>query len=91
MPEINRSALVTYTPAQMYDLVRDVERYPDFLSWIVAARILEESETHQLASLDVSVAGIARRIVTRNDLVSGELLRLNLAEGPFRHFAGEWR
>src|SRR6056297_316051 len=91
MPEINRSALVTYTPAQMYDLVRDVERYPDFLSWIVAARTYEESEIHQLASLDVSVAGISRRIVTRNDLVEGELLRLNLAEGPFRHFAGEWR
>jgi len=91
MPEIKRSALVSYSPMQMFDLVRDVERYPEFLSWVVDAENYEETEDHQYASLVVSVAGINRRIATRNDLIAGELLRLNLAEGPFRHFSGEWR
>jgi len=91
MPEIQRSALVTYSPMQMFDLVRDVERYPEFLSWVVDAESYEETEDHQYASLVVAVAGINRRIVTRNDLIPGEMLRLNLAEGPFRHFSGEWR
>jgi len=90
MPEIQRSALVSYSSTQMFDLVRDVERYPEFLSWVVDAECYEETEDHQYASLVVSVAGISRRIATRNDLVPGELLRLNLAEGPFRHFSGEW-
>jgi len=91
MPEIQRSALVSYSPTQMYDLVRDVERYPEFLSWVVDAECHEESEDYQHGSLVISVAGINRRIATRNDLVPGKLLRLNLAEGPFRHFCGEWR
>lgn len=91
MPEIQRSALVSYTPMQMFDLVRDAERYPEFLSWVVDAQIYEETEAFQHAWLELSVAGVRRRIVTRNDLVPGELLRLNLAEGPFRHFSGEWR
>lgn len=91
MPKIQRSALVSHTPMQMFDLVRDAERYPEFLSWVVDAEIYEETETFQHAWLELSVAGVNRRIVTRNDLVPGELLRLNLAEGPFRHFSGEWR
>ena len=91
MPEIQRSALVSYTPMQMFELVRDAERYPEFLSWVVDAEIYEETEHFQYASLEVSVGGVRRRIATRNDLIPGELLRLNLAEGPFRHFSGEWR
>ena len=91
MPEIQRTALVSYTQMQMFDLVRDAERYPEFLSWVVDAEIYEETNTFQYAWLEVSVAGVNRRIVTRNDLIPGELLRLNLAEGPFRDFSGEWR
>ncbi|MGB0514993.1 MAG: type II toxin-antitoxin system RatA family toxin, partial [Wenzhouxiangellaceae bacterium] len=83
MHEINRSALVTYTPHQMFDLVRDVERYPEFLSWVVGAETFEESDRHQYASLALSVAGLRREIRTRNDLVPGQLLRLNLDRGPF--------
>lgn len=91
MPEVNRSALVTHTPAQMFHLVRDVVHYPSFLSWVQHAEVHEEGETHQLASLEVSVAGVRRRIRTRNVLVPGEKLTLNMDEGPFRHFGGEWR
>lgn len=91
MPEIQRSALVPYTPMQMFDLVRDVDRYPEFLSWVVGTECHEESETRQHASLELSVAGIRQTITTHNDLVPGELLRLNLADGPFRRFSGEWR
>jgi len=75
----------------MFELVRDVERYPEFLPWVVNAECYEETPDYQYASLDVSVAGVNRRIATRNDLIQGELLRLNLAEGPFQHFSGEWR
>ncbi len=91
MHEVHRSALIPYTPMQMFDLVRDAERYPQFLSWVTGAEIYEESETHQYAALELSVAGIRRKITTRNDLVLGKLLRLHLDEGPFRHFYGEWK
>lgn len=90
MPDIHRSALVPYSPGQMFDLVKDVERYPEFLSWVVGAECFEETETHQYASLELSIAGIRRRIKTRNELVPGERLTLNLDEGPFQRFNGEW-
>lgn len=75
----------------MFDLVRDVERYPEFLSWVVGAKCFEESEHHQYAALELKIAGIRREIRTRNELEPGERLKLNLAEGPFRRFSGEWR
>ncbi len=91
MPEIQRSALVPYSPQQMFDLVCDVERYPEFLSWVTAARNHERGDSHQVGELELSLSGVKRRIRTRNDLIPGELLRLNLDEGPFERFTGEWR
>ncbi|NCO19541.1 MAG: type II toxin-antitoxin system RatA family toxin [Gammaproteobacteria bacterium] len=91
MHEVHRSALVPYTPQQMFDMVRDVEHYPEFLSWVVEATLFEESESHQYASLALSVAGVRREIRTRNELISGQLLRLNMDQGPFQRFGGEWR
>jgi ribosome-associated toxin RatA of RatAB toxin-antitoxin module len=91
MPEVQRSALVPFTPFQMFDLVRDVKHYPDFLPWITGTEIYEDAETHQYAAIHLSIAGVQQRIATKNDLIPGELLRLNLAEGPFKRFSGEWR
>ena len=91
MPEVDRSALVTHSPAQMYALVRDVERYPEFLSWVVGAEVHEETEDHQLAQLDLEVAGFRRRIRTRNELEPDRKLELRLVEGPFRRFSGRWQ
>ncbi len=91
MPEVNRSALVTHSPGKMFELVRDVEHYPTFLSWVKDAEVHEQDPTHQLASLEVSVAGVTRRFRTRNELVAAERLTMHLDEGPFQRFGGEWR
>ena len=42
--EVRRSALVTFSPEQMFDLVVDVERYPQFLPWCARAEVLERRE-----------------------------------------------
>ena len=91
MPAIHRFALVTHTPQQMFDLVRDVRRYPEFLSWVRAAEVHEESDGQQLATLDVRIAGIARRFTTRNTLRAGRGMTMRLHSGPFESLAGEWR
>ncbi|MFZ8428664.1 SRPBCC family protein, partial [Staphylococcus aureus] len=42
-----------YTPDQLYDLVADVGKYPEFLPWCMAARVLSQSETEIVADLVV--------------------------------------
>lgn len=89
--EIRRTALVVHTAADMFRLVEDVERYPEFLSWCRSARLLERDEAMQLACLEVTVAGITQTFTTRNRLEPGERLTMSLVDGPFRQLGGEWR
>jgi len=91
MPEVHRSALVRYTPTQMYDLVRDVSSYPRFLGWVRSAEVHQEDEFHQLATLEVQLAGLVRRFTTRNTLHPAEKLVMQLDRGPFEDLSGSWR
>lgn len=88
--DIHRSALVPFTPSQMYALVRDVPRYPEFLSWCRDAIVHEENAEQQLATLEVSVAGFVQSFTTRNRLEPGERIMLSLVDGPFSALGGEW-
>ncbi|MDA3934034.1 MAG: type II toxin-antitoxin system RatA family toxin [Gammaproteobacteria bacterium] len=90
MTRIEHSALLRYSAEQMYDLVIDVERYPEFLSWIEAARIIEHSPEQHLASMDLCIAGVSTSMVTRNQFRPAESVTLQLHEGPFEQFQGAW-
>jgi ribosome-associated toxin RatA of RatAB toxin-antitoxin module len=89
--KILRSALVTHSAPDMYMLVQDVPRYPQFLSWCAATEVHEQTDTFQKASLTVVVAGIRQRFTTLNTLHEGEKVEMRLFEGPFRNLQGEWR
>ena len=44
MPQVRRSALLPYSAAQVFDLVGDIERYPDFLPWCSAAQVVSAAK-----------------------------------------------
>jgi ribosome-associated toxin RatA of RatAB toxin-antitoxin module len=88
--EINRSIWVVHPALEMYQLVLDVASYPAFLSWCTGAIVLEQDDRQQLARLEVSIAGLRQTFATRNRLVPGEQLGLELVDGPFRHLTGQW-
>ena len=91
MHVIERSAIVTYTAAQMFALVNDVGRYPDFLPWCTGARVADESDTQRLASLRIARGVLRTEFTTRNTLVKDSQILMHLVDGPFRNLAGEWR
>lgn len=91
MPRITRTAHVPYTAAEMYELVRDIESYPAFLPWCSDARVLEESETHQLATVAIAKSLKQSRFTTRNRLVPERSIHVSLVDGPFRRLEGSWR
>ncbi|MCV4269879.1 type II toxin-antitoxin system RatA family toxin [Pseudomonas capsici] len=87
---IQRSALLPYPAGFLFDLVNDVARYSEFLPWCASAVVLEESETHMRASLEVAKGGLSQTFVTRNVLVPGESIVMDLVEGPFNQLHGVW-
>ncbi len=90
MRDVRRSALLPYTPAQVYGLVADVERYPEFLPWCTTARILVRRGDEVTVTLGLS-SGLARTsFTTRNRLEPGRSLTMSLVDGPFDHLEGRW-
>jgi len=88
--DVRRSALVTFTPEQMFDLVIDVERYPEFLPWVATAQLHEKSERDLLASMEMQRAGVRERFTTRNTFERPGCMTLQLVQGPFRSLDGRW-
>ncbi len=79
-----------FSRQQMFDLVNDIERYPDFMGGCAGARILERGDGWLEACLELSKAGFKHSFVTRNTLYEPERIHMKLVEGPFKHLEGEW-
>jgi ribosome-associated toxin RatA of RatAB toxin-antitoxin module len=88
--EIRRSALVTFSPEQMFDLVIDVERYPQFLPWVAGAELHEKSERELLASMEMQRSGVRERFSTRNTFERPLFMTMKMVQGPFRVLKGRW-
>jgi ribosome-associated toxin RatA of RatAB toxin-antitoxin module len=91
MQIVERSALVTYTAAQMFALVNDVARYPEFLPWCVSARVEDVSANERIAALKVARGVLETEFTTRNTLQQNAQIHMQLMHGPFRNLVGEWR
>ncbi len=91
MVEIHRFALIEHTPAQMFELVRGVPSYPEFLPWVKEAVVFSEDERRQVASLEVSLAGLRRRFTTENHLIFPHRVEISLQSGPFEELGGAWK
>ncbi len=91
MATVSRSALVSYTPQQMFDLVNDVEHYPEFLQWCASTEVLEDKPDEMLARLNLAYGGLKKSFTTRNRLQPGKMIEIRLVDGPFHHLEGFWR
>lgn len=91
MQVVERSAIVTHTAAQMFALVADVARYPEFLPWCSGAGVEVVSDVEQLATVKISRGLIRSEFTTRNTANPGVNILMRLVRGPFSDLTGEWR
>ena len=87
---MQRSALLPYRAADVFAIVNDVGRYPEFLPWCASAAVLEASADEVLAELSLSASGIRETLTTRNRLTPFERIEMALVSGPFRELSGGW-
>jgi ribosome-associated toxin RatA of RatAB toxin-antitoxin module len=88
---IERSALVAHSPQEMFALVNDVAKYPDFLPWCIGAGVKTTAATEIEASLRVARGPLRSAFTTRNTLRPGEEIHMRLVDGPFKELTGLWR
>lgn len=88
--------ILPYTPAQLYALVVDVEKYPEFIPWCRAARIVSREKDSFLGELIVSFSHLTERYTSRvtpiapSDKNEGRI-DVALVSGPFHHLNNHWR
>lgn len=90
MSRVTRTALVPYTALQMYELVSDVESYSGFLPGCIRSSVLKDEGEWIEAALELSKGGITQSFTTRNRMVCGETIEMQLLEGPFKYLHGTW-
>ncbi|AGA91268.1 oligoketide cyclase/lipid transport protein [Thioflavicoccus mobilis 8321] len=90
MPTVKKSALVAHSSRQMFDLVADVESYPQFLPWCHSAKMLSRRENEICGQIEVARMGIRQTFSTCNRFVRDEHMDIALVDGPFRKLSGHW-
>lgn len=90
MAQVNRSALVMFSAAKMYQLVNDVGAYPQFLPGCTGSKVVDHNGDVMTASVDVAKAGIKKTFTTRNTLSENQRIHMELVDGPFRKLTGGW-
>ncbi|NMM45997.1 type II toxin-antitoxin system RatA family toxin [Rhodospirillaceae bacterium KN72] len=92
MPSHTEQRFLPYRAEDMYKLVADVGRYPEFLPWCRAARIRTQTDTLLVADLVIGFKGITERFTSRVTLDPGNLEVLTAYEdGPFKYLDNSWR
>ncbi|MEE8387297.1 MAG: type II toxin-antitoxin system RatA family toxin [Acidiferrobacterales bacterium] len=91
MTSICRHAIVKHAAAEMYQLVADIELYPEFLTWCASTHILNRSDEQVEARIDIAYKGINKSFTTRNYLQKGKSMEMRLVSGPFKNLQGFWR
>ena len=90
MREVTRSALVPLPPEQLYALITDIERYPEFVPGCRVARIEQQNEREVIATLGVQRGALNAEFTTRNTLDPGRSVTMTLVKGPFKSLEGLW-
>ena len=90
MPIIQKTAVVPYTPEQMFTLVNDVAHYPEFIPWCSGTQVISVAEDRMIARLDLMQSGFKQSFTTENILKKSESILMQLQHGPFQHFEGRW-
>lgn len=100
MPSHSENRILPYSSEQMYDLVADVARYPEFLPWTAAARIRRRAPLPEMgagaevmdADLVISFKVFRERFGSRVRLIPGaQRIETEYLDGPFRHLQSVWQ
>ena len=91
MPLIHRTAIVPYSPEEMYVLVDDVDKYSEFIPWCVASSTQNRSEDEVHGRLEFAKGGVQKAFTTCNRLQHGKMIEIRLLNGPFKQLEGFWR
>lgn len=90
MPTFNDRVAIGYRPEQLFDLVADVGKYPEFLPWCVGAQVRSRTDTMLVADLTIGFGPFRESFTSRVTLDRPKRIRVTYENGPFRYLNNQW-
>jgi coenzyme Q-binding protein COQ10 len=91
MPTHREKRILPYTPDQLFDLVGDIDKYPEFLPWCSYARIISRDGGHIVAELTIGYRRIRERFVSDVHLdEKNKTIHVSYISGPLKALRNEW-
>ncbi len=91
MPHHHERRSLPHSAAQMYDLVADVKRYPEFLPWVTAIRVRQDGETEMLADMIVGFKSLRETFSSRVVKIPKSSIIVDYLDGPMKHLHNSWK
>ena len=91
MPRHSETRHLPYTPEQLFAMVADIEKYDEFLPWVVAVRIRSGSDDETVADLVVGFNAFKERFTSRVTKQAPDLITVDYVDGPLKYLHNEWR
>ena len=80
-----------YTPEQLFTLVAEVEKYPEFLPWCLSAHIKKREGDVFYADLVIGYKLIREKFGSRVSLNKPDSVRVEYLSGPMKYLSNEWK
>jgi coenzyme Q-binding protein COQ10 len=90
MPTHAERQILPYQPEQLFALVADVAKYPEFLPWCVAARLRSRSETEQIADMTIGYGPFRESFTSRVTSSPPDRIDVRYEKGPFKYLNNHW-
>jgi len=90
MPQHSERRTLPYSAHQMYMLVADVSRYPEFLPWCIGARIFKRSGDEFWADLVIGFKMFREKFTSRVRLYPENRIEVDYVKGPLKYLHNEW-
>ena len=91
MPVHAERKVVPYSPTQMFDMVADIESYPDFLPWCVACRITKTEDAVIWGDLMVGFKVFRETFTSKVTLHTPDWIDVEYINGPFHYLKNHWK
>ena len=91
MPRHHERRELPHSAEQMYDLVADVRRYPEFLPWVSAIRVRQDDDTEMLADMIVGFKSLRETFSSRVVKTPKTEIVVDYLDGPMKHLHNCWK
>ena len=91
MPTHAEERIFPYTSEQLFHIVADVEKYPEFLPWCMASRITDRQEGYFLADLVIGYKMVREKFGSKVSITPNSLIHVEYLSGPMKYLSNYWK